>query len=134
MSLVIHLKIIGVALMLLAAMHLVLPKWCDWTGELARLSLLNRQLMQVHTFFIALIVLLFGALTFFCTDDLLSKSRLAQIILAGFAVFWAIRLYVQFFVYDAKLWRGRRFETTVHILFACFWTYCTIVYGWAFWQ
>jgi FtsH-binding integral membrane protein len=133
MSLIIHLKIIGIALMLLALVHFVLPKWCEWREELARLSLLNRQLMQVHTFFIALIVLLFGVLTFFFTDELLSKSRLAQVILVGFTIFWAIRLVFQFFVYDAELWRGKRLETIVHILFACFWTYCTIVYGGAYW-
>ncbi|HEX4947148.1 MAG TPA: hypothetical protein VFZ34_10810, partial [Blastocatellia bacterium] len=70
----------------------------------------------------------------FFTEELLSKSRLAQAILAGFAVFWAIRLYFQFFVYDAALWHGRRFESIIHVLFACFWTYCTVVYGWAFWS
>lgn len=134
MSLFFHLKIIGVALILLALGHIVLPRWCNWAEELAPLSLLNRQLMQVHTFFIALIVLMFGALTFFFTDDLLSKSKLAQATLAGFTLFWAIRLVFQFFVYDTTLWRGKRFETIVHILFAYFWTYCTIVYGWAFWQ
>lgn len=134
MNLVIHLKIIGIVLILLALVHLILPRWCDWAVELARLSLLNRQLMQVHTFFIALVVLMFGALTFFCTDELLSKSNLAQVILAGFAGFWAIRLYFQFFVYDVRLWRGKRFESIVHGLFAFFWTYCTIVYGWAFWD
>jgi hypothetical protein len=133
MNLVIHLKIIGIALILLALVHLVLPKWCDWAVELARLSLLNRQLMQVHTFFIALIVLLFGVLTFFFTDELLSKTRLAQAILLGFTIFWATRLGFQFFVYDAELWRGKRFETIVHILFAGFWMYCTIVYGGAYW-
>lgn len=133
MNLVIHLKIIGIVLTLLALVHLILPRWCDWAVELARLSLLNRQLMQVHTFFIALVVLMFGALTFFCTDELLSRSRLAQVVLMGFTVFWAVRLYFQFFVYDAQLWRGKRFETLVHILFACFWTYCTVVYSWAYW-
>ncbi|MBL8204607.1 MAG: hypothetical protein JNM09_10295 [Blastocatellia bacterium] len=133
MNLVIHLKIIGIVLILLALVHLILPRWCDWAVELARLSLLNRQLMQVHTFFIALVVLMFGALTFFCSDELLSRSRLAQVILLGFTVFWAVRLFFQFFVYDTQLWRGKRFETLVHILFVCFWTYCTVVYGWAYW-
>lgn len=134
MSLVLHLKVIGLALMLLALIHIVLPWWCDWAVELTPLSLLNRQLMQVHTFFIALVVLLFGALTFFLTDELLSKTKLSQAILGGFAVFWATRLYFQFFVYDTKLWRGKRFESVVHVLFACLWTYCTVVYSWAFWQ
>ncbi len=134
MSIYFHLKLVGIGLIGLAFVHIVLPRWCNWAEELARLSLLNRQLMQVHTFFIALVVWVFGALTFFYTDELLSKSKLAQVILAGFAVFWAVRLYFQFFVYDAKLWRGQRVETIVHILSTFFWTYCAVVYGWAFWR
>ena len=131
MNISLHLKIVGLSLMLLALFHVVLPKRFDWQKELALLSLFNRQVMYVHTFFIALVVLMFGALTFFFTAELLAKNSLAQVILAGFAGFWAIRLFVQLFVYDAALWRGKRFETIAHILFTIYWVYCTAIYGWA---
>lgn len=40
-------------------------------------------------------------------------------------MFWALRLFTQFFVYSPKLWRGKRFETVVHIAFSMLWTYAT---------
>ena len=40
----------------------------------------------------------------------------------SFAGFWAIRLYVQWFVYQADLWRGKRMETFMHWWFTLVWT------------
>jgi hypothetical protein len=37
-------------------------------------------------------------------------------------------LYVQFFVYSTKLWKGKAFETMAHILFSLFWTYVSTVF------
>jgi len=51
-----HLKIIGSLLMVLSAAHAYFPRYFDWKSNLAPLSLINRQMMQVHTFFIALVV------------------------------------------------------------------------------
>jgi hypothetical protein len=57
-----HLKIIGILLIGLALIHIVFPKYFKWDKELGSLSLINRQLMTVHTFFIALTVFLMGLL------------------------------------------------------------------------
>jgi hypothetical protein len=37
-------------------------------------------------------------------------------------------LFVQFFGYSSKVWKGKSFETTIHILFAVLWTYISIVF------
>jgi len=58
----IHLRIIGIALIILGSLHIIFPWYFNWKTELERLSLVNRQIMQIHTFFIALVVLLMGAL------------------------------------------------------------------------
>ena len=50
----IHLKASGIALILLAFLHSIFPKYFNWKKELKGLSLVNRQMMQIHTFFIAL--------------------------------------------------------------------------------
>ena len=47
----IHLKIIGTLLIALALIHLVFPKYFNWKTELQSLSLINRQMMSIHTFF-----------------------------------------------------------------------------------
>ena len=132
MTLTLHFKILGLALMILAVAHIPIHRHFKWKEETTILSLLTRQIFHVHTFFVALTVWMFGALTFFFTDELLQPSELPAAILFGFTAFWAIRLLVQLFVYDSALWRGKRFETMMHIIFTCFWIYCISVYGYAF--
>ena len=129
----IHLRIVGGLLLLLAALNGVLPKRFHWKEELARLSLLNRQVFLVHALFIALVLVLTGVLSLVFAGDLVEPSRLGAVILSGLTIFWATRLFVQWFVYDHRLWRGHAFNATVHIVFTCIWTYFVAVYGWALW-
>jgi len=37
------------------------------------------------------------------------------------SAFWTLRLYCQWFVYPAGLWRGKRSETIVHCIFSVVW-------------
>lgn len=122
-----HLKIIGFILMVLAVVHAVFPKYFDWKTELASLNLINRQLMYVHTFFIALMVFLMGLLCFLSSDDIV-HTKLGQKIALGMAVFWFTRLFFQFFVYSSSLWKGKLFETIVHIAFTVLWSYLSVVF------
>jgi len=69
-----HLKIIGSLLILLATLHLAFPKYFNWKQELSSLSLFNRQLMYVHTFFIAFVVLLMGLLCLTSSTDLVTTT------------------------------------------------------------
>ena len=114
---------------MLALAHVTFPKRFQWKEELARLSPLNRQMFKVHVFFIVLVLVLFGALSLLLADELLSPSPLARALLGGFTLFWALRLYVQLFVYERALWRGNRLNTAVHVVFTAFWTYLVAVYG-----
>lgn len=123
----IHLKIIGFLLMILALIHAIFPSYFNWKEELAHLSLINKQLMYVHTFFIALVVFLFGVLSFFAASDLINTA-LGRYISLGFAIFWGIRLFFQFFVYSSELWKGKLFETIAHILFSLLWLYLIVIY------
>ncbi len=127
----IHLKIIGVLLILLSLMHLVFPRYFSWKQELSSLSLINRQMMYVHTFFIALTILLIGILSFFLPQDLIT-TKLGKYISLGIGVFWGVRLYFQFFGYSSKLWKGKMFETSIHILFSTLWIYLTSVFVFIF--
>ncbi len=122
-----HLKIIGIFLILLSLLHIGFPKYFQWKKELQSLSLINSQMMVVHTFFVALIVLLMGLLCVFYSSDLVN-TPLGKIISLGFFVFWGIRLVFQFFIYSPKLWRGKPLETSVHIVFSLFWIYLTVVF------
>lgn len=123
----IHLNIIGWLFIALAGVHAIFPRYFHWKKELATLSLINKQMMEIHTFFIALMVLLMGLLCVTSAEELV-QTTLGRKVSLGFAIFWLARLLIQFFGYSSKLWRGKRFETTVHVVFACFWTYVS----WAF--
>lgn len=121
-----NLQIIGYVLLPLSVMHIVFPKYFNWKKELATLSMINREMMQVHTFFIALTLFGMGLLCITSANDLLSTS-LGKKILLGLAIFWTIRLYMQFFTYSSQLWKGKTFETIVHIIFSIGWIYISIV-------
>lgn len=123
----IHYKIIGFLLMALAIVHIIFPRYFNWKQELSSMSLINRQMMQVHTFFIALTVFLMGLLCVVATDDLVNTS-LGRIISLGLGVFWGFRLFFQFFVYSPQLWKGKPFETIVHVVFSIIWMYLTLVF------
>ena len=123
----VQLRIIGGLFILLAFLHVFFPKYFAWKQELSSLSLINRQMMYVHLFFIALLVFLLGLLCLTSADALLN-TQLGKRISLGLGLFWAIRLYVQFFVYSPKLWKGKTFETAMHILFSLFWAYVSTIF------
>lgn len=134
LSLETHLKLAGLSLILLSLLHAFMGERFAWKDELARISLLNRQIFYVHTFFVALVLLMLGCLSLFGTTALLEKTALGRAFCGGVTLFWVCRWIFQFWVYDSSLWRGKRFETRVHLLFALLWTYYIAVYGYAFWR
>ncbi|MDR6300808.1 hypothetical protein GGR31_001451 [Mesonia maritima] len=123
----IHFKIIGILLIALALVHIIFPKYFSWKKELKSLSLINRQMMTVHTFFIAFTVFLMGLLCLTSINELI-ETNLGKKISLGLGVFWTIRLFIQFFVYSSDLWKGKKFETGIHILFSIFWIYFSSIF------
>lgn len=134
MNLELHVKALGFLFVLLAVAHIPFAKRFEWDAETRRMSLLNRQIFYVHCFFITLILVLMGVLNIAFTNVLLQRGDLNKIVLAALVIFWAARLFIQFFVYDKALWKGNRFNTAIHVLFSMFWAYCVGVYGVALWR
>jgi len=117
-----HLKIIGVLLVLLALLHVIFPRYFKWETELRYVSDINRQMMYVHAFFIAFGVFLMGLLCLTSSLEL-TTTTFGKRISLGLGIFWLTRLFIQFFGYSSLLWKGKTFETTVHVLFTAIWTY-----------
>lgn len=122
-----HLQIIGVVLIVLALIHIVFPRYFNWKMELSTLSIINRQLMYVHAFFIALIVLLMGLLCLTSANELV-HTNFGKRVSLGLAIFWIARLCIQFFGYSSKTWKGKKIETFVHIVFSMLWIYISTVF------
>lgn len=122
-----HYKTIGIILIALAFVHVIFPKYFKWKEELKPLSLINQQIMKVHTFFIALVVFLIGLLCLTSSNDLIN-TELGKKVSLGFGIFWSFRLFIQFFGYSSKLWKGKKMETIVHIIFSFLWTYLSYIF------
>ncbi len=129
MTLSIHLQIVGIVLVLLGVSHAFFNRYFGWEQELAAVSLLTRRVFFVHSFFIALGVVLAGAVSFLYADALLRPAALNRGVLAAMTTFWLCRLLAQFFAYDSAIWRGDRFRTFMHVTFALLWCYVTATYG-----
>jgi len=99
---------------------------------LGSISLLTRQIMYVHTLFIALVVFLMGLLCVTSSDQL-TGTMLGKRVSLGMGVFWTTRLLVQFFGYSSELWKGKRFETGVHIVFSILWIYFSAIFVTVWW-
>lgn len=122
-----QLNTIGYLLILLALVHIIFPKYFNWEEELNHLSLINKQIMQVHTFFIALTIFLMGILCVTSATEIIT-TPLGKKISFGLGIFWLCRLLIQFFGYSSKLWKGKFFETIVHIIFATLWIYLSYTF------
>lgn len=131
--LLIHLRIAGVVMASLVVVNLFVPGRFHWRDEMARLSLLNRQIFQAHSVFLVLTLALFSALLLTCGDALLEPTRLSRAVLIGLTLFWGLRMLMQWCFYSPEIWRGHRFNTVMHYVFSVIWVYMTTVFAAALW-
>ena len=80
------LQIAGAAQVVLALVHMVFPWYFRWREELPRLSLVNAEMMRVHTLFVALVVFGVGALSLGWADDI-AGAAFGQVFAKAVAVF-----------------------------------------------
>ena len=132
--LLVHLRITGIIMALLVVVNLFIPSRLRWREDTARLSLVNRQIFQVHSIFIVLILALFSALLLTVGDTLLEPTRLSRAVLAGLTIFWALRMLMQWFFYSPRIWRGNTFNTAMHYIFSGAWVYVTATFAAALWS
>jgi hypothetical protein len=133
LTLELHLRIAGILLLFLAAIHPLMPRELGWKEDLAKLTLVNRQVFLVHTAFIVLTLVLMGSLALVYAEELAAQGRLARAVLGGLAIFWGARLFTQQFVYDRTLWRGNARYTAIHVVFSLLWLSLRAVLGGGGW-
>jgi len=133
-ALLFHLRIVGLVMAGLVVVNLFVPRRFHWRDELARLSLLNRQVFQVHSVFLVLTLALFSALLLTSSDALIEPSRLSRAMLFGLTIFWGMRMLMQWFFYSPEIWRGHRFNTVMHYVLSVTWVYVTFVFAASLWH
>jgi hypothetical protein len=80
----------------------MVPQVLNWRASLQQVDALSRQLIWVHGAFIVLVIVGFGLLSILFAGDLAAGTPLARGLCCFIGLFWAARLAVQFFVFDAK--------------------------------
>ena len=132
-TLLLHLRIVGLAMAALVVVNIYVPARFHWREEMARLSLLNRQIFQAHAVFLVLTLALISALLLSSADALIEPTRLSRALLIGLTIFWTLRMLMQWGFYSPAIRRGHRFNTTMHYVFSGLWVYVSAVFATALW-
>ena len=130
-TLILLLQIAGIGHFGILIASVQVPAILDWKHELAKLNPFMNRLFWVYGVFIALTIIGFGTVTLTQARELAAGGTLARSVAMLIAGFWAARLGVQCFVFDARayltnVWR----KLGYHTLTAAF-VFFTAVYGWA---
>jgi hypothetical protein len=72
------------------------PARLGWRKDLAQLTVFNRKLMWVYAGTTLLTIIAFGILTFVLHDAFLARDRAAVALAVFMAVFWTLRIIVDF--------------------------------------
>jgi hypothetical protein len=123
------LRIAGGGLLLLAVLHLPISRRLRWNEESARMSLLNASVFRVHNLFICLVLVATGLPCLFDPHVLIEPSRAAAWGAWSLCAFWSMRLWCQWLVYPASLWRGKRLETALHAWCSVVWAFLAVLFG-----
>ena len=127
-ALVLNLRISGIALALLGLAHGLFGRFLDWGTDLSKLTVLNRQIFLVHTFYIGYFVTALGILDVCFAQTLMRPEPLSRFLLSVMTLTWAVRLVIQLFVWDKAIWRDNFFRSNVHYGLILFWTYVTVAH------
>jgi hypothetical protein len=122
------LRIAGAGLIALALLHAPIARRLRWREEVARMSPVNADIFRVHNFFLCLVLVAMGLPCLFEPSLLVDRSRAGAWAAWMLSAFWAARLYCQWFVYRRELWRGKKFETTIHWIFTFMWLGLTTLF------
>jgi hypothetical protein len=110
----------------LLPVSLSVPRIMNWREELARVHVLNRQIIWVHGAFIFLLIAAFGAITLIRAP---AMARGEEPWLNGLiGGFWAARLATQLLYYDPRHWPKGRFVTLGRYALTALFTFWSAVY------
>lgn len=101
----------------IAMLNFALIRIMRWKDDLARVSLLVREVFQIHVWFISITLLIFSAFTFrFAGEMAAGSAPVYRWVACSIASFWAIRAILQITYYSSSHWRGIASRTAVHVI------------------
>src|SRR5437773_2671900 len=101
----------------IAILNFALIRIMGWKDDLARVSLLVREVLQIHAWFISITLLIFTALTFrFYGEIAAGNEPVYRWLACSIGSFWAIRAVLQVTYYSSSHWRGIASRTAMHVI------------------
>lgn len=125
------LVVVGLGQIGLGLGHAVLPRALSWDADLESTSPMTRAVSYVHTFFVGLVVILFGLVDVLYRHELVNDRRLGAFLSAALAIFWACRAAFQVTVFAAET-RKLRFGRTLQPIAIAAWSGLSLVHLAAF--
>ena len=109
-----------------------IPVLLNWNQELEKVSVLIKQMFWTYASYILATNLCFGLISCFHAEVLTDGSSLASYVCLFIALYWAVRIAVQFFYFDRSTApKGFIYDFGEVSLVALF-IFFTLVYGYAF--
>jgi hypothetical protein len=126
---------LSLALWLAAAGHFCVliasfqvPYQLKWKTDLAQLRPLNRKLLWVYGGVTVYTIVAFGTMTLLLHDEMLKGDRAAIVIAIFIAVYWLIRIVVDFTYFSPSDWpKGKQFVIG-HILLTALFIFLSATY------
>lgn len=113
----------------IAMLNLALIRIMGWKPDLARVSLLVREVFQIHAWFISLTLLIFAAFTARFAGEMAAGEELVyRWVACSIGLFWAVRSVLQVAYYSGSHWRGIASRTAVHVILLVVYGGFTVVY------
>ena len=100
---VIALRVGAVAHFVLVGLNLGLARWLNWKPEIERMSPLVREVFQIHSIFLMLVLTIWGVLTWrFAEEMILAPTEMSRWLGGALMVFWGLRTVMQWTHYSAQ--------------------------------
>lgn len=115
------LRVAGVGMILLAIAHIPMSRRLQWREDAARMSPSSASVFHVHTLFVCVMLVMMGLPALISPQIFVERTLAGTWIAWSFTVFWALRLYAQWFVFPSALWRGKPLEMRMHGVFTVIW-------------
>lgn len=110
------------------------PKELNFREELPKLNPLLRHWVLVAGGYIVFNIVAFGAISLVFHNELAApseeRSTMARVFCGYVSLFWAMRLLIQFFLFDAKPYLRNRFLKIGYHGLTLVFAWQAVVYGW----
>jgi hypothetical protein len=123
----------GLGQLALVGASFMIPRLLHWREEIAKLRRLTQTVVTTYAFYIAGTNLAFGLLSVLRPEWLLDGSGLARAVAGFIAVYWGVRLVLQFTYYERKDAPKDLVFVFAESALAVLFLFCACIYGFVAW-